>query len=112
MKSEEHDDLWELLGKAKAPQVSPFFSRNVLRALRQEAQQRPSFLAWLRHKWQVAAISTCALLAGGLVLRQRAGVEADFGLLAEQFASSPDYEVVSHLDELIDSEESSVWLAN
>ena len=33
---EEHDELWQLLGKANQPQPSPFFSRNVLRAIREE----------------------------------------------------------------------------
>jgi hypothetical protein len=33
-------------------------------------------------------------------------------LLAEQFSTSPDYQVVNHLDELLDSEKNSVWLDN
>ena len=61
MNTEEHDDLWQLLGRAKAPAASPFFSRNVLRAIREEEQERPGFFAWLRQHWQVTAISTCAL---------------------------------------------------
>ena len=36
MNTEEHDDLWQLLGKARTPSVSPFFSRNVVRAARED----------------------------------------------------------------------------
>jgi hypothetical protein len=31
-------------------------------------------------------------------------------LLAQKVSASPDYDVISHLDELLDSEENSVWL--
>ena len=36
MNNEERDDLWQLLGRAKETAVSPFFSRNVLRSIREE----------------------------------------------------------------------------
>ena len=41
---EEHDELWQLLGQARQPQVSPFFSRNVLRAIRKEEASAPGLL--------------------------------------------------------------------
>jgi hypothetical protein len=50
MKNEEHDDLWELLGRARPVKASPMFSRNVLRAVRQVGGRNPKrgFLEWLR----------------------------------------------------------------
>ena len=53
MNTEEHDDLWHLLGKAKVPEVSPFFSRNVLRALRETAPENGGVLGWLRDRKSV-----------------------------------------------------------
>lgn len=33
--SQEHDAVWDLLGRGTQPVASPFFTRNVLRAIRQ-----------------------------------------------------------------------------
>ncbi len=112
MKTEEQDDLWELLGQAKAPAPSPFFSRNVLRAIREEEQDKPGFFTWLRSHWQVAAISTCAVVvASGFALMQQPEHAPDPVLaLAEEVSVSPDYQVISNLDELLDTERNSIWL--
>jgi hypothetical protein len=112
MNTEEQDDLWELLGRSKAPAPSPFFSRNVLRAIREEAQEKPGFFLWLRRHWQVTAISTCAVtLAAGFALLQQPSRQPDSVLLlAQQVSVSPDYQVISNLDELLDSERNSIWL--
>ena len=113
MNTEEHDDLWHLLAKAKAPAVSPFFSRNVLRAIREEGEEKVRVLAWLRRRWQLATVGTCALLIAGFALTP--GTEQPdqtIMLLAEKVSQSTDYQVISDLDELLASEESSVWLEN
>lgn len=117
MNSEEHDDLWHLLGKARQPTVSPFFSRNVLREVRNLRQEQPGFFAWMRRHWQLTAISTCAaLMATGTFLKSptsdHSAVEDRQQLLAMAVtvSESPDYHVIAHLDELLDSEESSIWL--
>ena len=112
MNTEEHDDLWDLLGKARKPDVSPFFSRNVLRAIREERSQ-PGVLSWFVRAWRVTAAAVCALLIGGFALWQGTGVLHDpTTVLAEQFATSPDFQVVSDLEELMDSEKIAVWLPN
>jgi hypothetical protein len=113
MNTEEHDDLWELLGRAKKPEASPFFSRNVLRALREEQEKKVSVLGWLRAHWRVAAISCGALAVIATVsVRQLTHKERPDTLiaLATQVSVSPDYQVINHLDELLDSEQNSVWL--
>ncbi len=111
MNTDEHDDLWHLLGKARVPEVSPFFSRNVLRAVRAEAVEKSSVLGWLRRRWQVAAVGVCAVLVAGFVLLPRPEpADQATMLLAREVAQSSDYQVISHLDELLASEESSVWL--
>lgn len=111
MNTEEQDDLWQLLGRAKAPAVSPFFSRNVLRAIREEAQEKPGFLFWLSRRWQVAAIGICALaVVASFAVIQQARQPDPVMLLAQEVSVSPDYQVISNLDELLDSERNSVWL--
>ncbi len=118
MNSEEHDDLWHLLGKARQPTVSPFFSRDVIREVRNLRQERSGFFAWLRRHWQIPALGTCAaVLAAGVFIKsahsERLAMEAhqeQLLVMAETVSESPDYQVIAHLDELLDSEESSLWL--
>ena len=111
MNTEEQDDLWELLGRSKAPAPSPFFSRNVLRTLREEKQEKPGFFLWLRLHWRSAAVSACAVaLAATFALVHTEREPDPVMLLAQQVSVSPDYQVISNLDELLDSERNSVWL--
>lgn len=124
MNGDDNDKLWELLGKARPPAVSPFFSRNVLRAVRQEEEARPlSFQRMVQVKlarvarrwaWQIAIAGTCAIaalitVAPNAFMRHHHISSAQTGL-AKQIVGNPDYEVIKHLDELVADEESSVWL--
>jgi hypothetical protein len=113
MNTEEQDDLWRLLGKAGTPSISPFFSRNVVRAVRETAKEKFGVVRWLRSHWAVAAVGACAVMVSGFVLIPRPAPQSEqIVLLAQQFSTSPDYQVVNHLDELLDSEKNSVWLDN
>ena len=113
MNTEEQDDLWRLLGKAGTPSISPFFSRNVVRAARESAQEKFGVIAWLRSRWTIAAVGACAVFVSGFVLIPRPAPQSEqIKSLAQQFSTSPDYQVVNHLDELLDSEKESVWLDN
>jgi len=117
MKTDEQDDLWRLLGRAKAPTVSPFFARNVLRAIREEKQEKPgllAWLAWLNWRWVTLCASASVLLVvSGITFRHTTQPQQQADsvmLLAQQVSTSPDYQVINHLDELLASEETSVWL--
>jgi len=111
MNHEEHDDLWHLLGKAKTPTASPFFARNVLRRLRAEEQERSGVGTWLRQRWQLASIGALAMVLVTVGVARQWQQPADpVALLAYQVSVSPDYQVISDLDELLASEENSVWL--
>jgi hypothetical protein len=88
MNSEEQDALWELLGKAKEPAVSPFFSRNVLRELR------------------IVAVTS---LAGASYVRGRAHASES---AVQKLVKNKDYETIRHLDELLAYEENTIWLEN
>ena len=121
MNADDNDKLWELLGKARQPTVSPFFSRNILRAVREEedAQSSRSVLSRLgrflhRRAWRLAIAGSCAVAALITVAptafvrtHQTAPVQTGF---ARQIVGNPDYEVIKHLDELVADEESSLWL--
>jgi hypothetical protein len=113
MKPDDNDQLWE---------VSPFFARNILRAVRQEEAARPrrSFFARIagfmrRRAWQSALTATCAVAVLGAVspslfVRPHQLQHAEPDGVATQIAANPDYEVITHLDELVADEESSLWL--
>ena len=115
---ERHDDLWRLLGKARPPAVSPFFTRNVLREVRGLRQEQPGFFAILRRRWQltlataaagcIAVVAASQFLGGDL----RNGQTDPLSAIAQQVSDSPDYYVINDLDDLLASEESSVWLDN
>ena len=121
MNADDDDKLWDLLGRAKQPAVSPFFSRNVLRAVREEegapnprAVRSFSLQSWRRWTWRAAWAGACVVAAlvtvtpGGLL---RSGPESALHSgISKQIVGNPDYEVIKHLDELVADEESSVWL--
>lgn len=120
MNQPEHDDLWELLGRARTPAVSPFFARNVVREARAAQEQGSAGTAvgrWLLRFWRLPAMAACAILvAGGAVAnkhRTAATTPVDGQLIAmvQTVSESPDYPIIGHLDELLDSEQNSVWLA-
>jgi hypothetical protein len=111
MNTDERDELWDLLGKAPEPRVSPFFSRNVLRTIREEEPRRSSWFGWFHRGWQLTAAGACAVAIAAAVHFSQQPEETDpVGLLASQVTASPDLHVIGHLDELLDSELNSVWL--
>ncbi len=127
MISDEHeqDELWDLLGKARPVSTSPFFARNVLREIRLQSQERPGFRTWLAAHWRqvsFCAAAACALLIAGTTqfehrqaARRSAVAQAEnqqIFVLASTLSKSADFQVISHLDELLDSEKDSVWLDN
>lgn len=65
MNRDDDQQLWELLGHAAKPHLSPFFARNVLRQIRQEPAK-----SWLRLRILVPAFGVAlALIAGVVFLR-------------------------------------------
>ena len=60
MNRDEDPQLWDLLGQCKRPAASPFFSRDVLRAVRNESQNRSGFAGWFSVRRLVPALSAAA----------------------------------------------------
>ena len=114
MTNDEHDDLWRLLGKARQPDVSPFFSRNVLREIRLSEQERTGGFSWFRRKTLIATAGGFAVVLLSLASFQfavrsfpnRANSDMSF-LLAQQ---GVDIEAISNLDELLAYDENNLWL--
>lgn len=109
MNDDEHDDLWNLLGKAKQVAPSHFLARNVLRSIRSAQQQKPTWIQWLVRKWKLAALCTAGLTLAALNLTLLTPRSKDSAEAVQLAATSPDYEVIVNLDELLASQESSLW---
>lgn len=111
MDADEHDSLWDLLGQARRPDVSPFFARDVLREIRRVRQKHRGLVAWFLRSWRVAVPATAAAIAvvvSTAVLRDNP--KPQHNPLLAQIVSNPDYDVINHLDELSASEENALWL--
>lgn len=108
---EEDDALWRLLGRAKETQPSAFFARNVTREVRALSQEKPTPFRWLLERWPWAASATCAVvLLANFAFQQTPPDSDQLAVIAQEVAESRDYLVITDLDELLASEESSVWL--
>ncbi len=110
MNHDERDNLWELLGRARPAEVSPFFSRNVLRAIREAQPASSRVVTWLMRRWPLVAAAACALVFAGIALMPQPEPVDSVDVLAEYVSASPDYAVIGNLDELLATEQSSVWL--
>ena len=129
MNHDEHDKLWELLGKAGERKASPFFVNKVMHAMRRQDMDRKeepvTIWMWLRLRWFIpAAAGVCALLAAFNLLQGPATSPSPKALssadpltsadaLAEMVAviSSETEEYDTPLTDLIATEDNSVWLA-
>lgn len=104
--TEEQDDLWQLLGKARPTVVSPFFSRNVLREIRLTPRKKEGAFSWLRARWRAASLAAAALA----LLAVNVGHYWPRPETQRPPAEIADYEVINHLDELLAYEQNSIWV--
>ena len=125
----ERDALWELMGKASRPASSLRFTQDVLRAVRQEKEIKPSWKAWFAKIFTQCAPSfaaaTAVLAIGGLawlgqyspsvpgsddkILQQISALDKTDSPIV---ASQEDFDLVSNLDTLLASEEHQAWIAD
>jgi hypothetical protein len=116
MKREEDSELWDLLGKAAEPAaISPFFARDVLRRVRQEPTWRDRLTGWFRPARLIPAAGVAvAIIAASMALHQPQrnddGVDDPPDVVAN--IDPQDYDAVVDLDDLLASEDDSVWTEN
>jgi hypothetical protein len=60
MHRDDDRQLWDLLGQAAAPKVSPFFARNVVRQVRAESEPARPRTSW--SLWRILVPATAAAL--------------------------------------------------
>jgi hypothetical protein len=109
MNREDDERLWDLLGAARQPEASPFFARNILRRIREEGSG-PSRL-W--HGWRrlvpvsgIVVATAAIFVAYSFSFRPAAGSGDDEAIAKIDIQ---DYQVVADLDDLLASDENSLW---
>jgi hypothetical protein len=116
MNHDESDELWELLGRARPVRPSPFFSRNVLRAIREDAPEvEPGFFEWLCRGWNALAAATAVAVVLFFALRTGGPVPAGTKLAVgdaaiEQVLASDEFAVIANLETLLSVDDNEIWL--
>jgi hypothetical protein len=111
MKREDDQQLWDLLGQAAEPKLSPFFARNVVRTIR----HRPQVFGWLAAlvsaRRLVPAAGLAAAIVAAMLAIHRPTVQKSTDSTPEIIAKidPQDYDVIADLDELLVTDESSLW---
>ena len=109
MNDPERDQLWDLLGKAKVAEPSPFFTAKTVGAVRKLQADRRSFWAnWARFGLPGALAGALAVFFTVFSVRTEPKIETKPVVAAQTEPS--DLELIADLDSALSSEESSVWL--
>lgn len=99
---EEHDKaLWDLLGKSETVKDSPLFSRNVLRAVRNEKQRVLVF------HWRAWLLPSTACVT---ILIALATLLPSFTPNIVLHTQADDLEMMRQVDQLIAAESNDGWL--
>jgi hypothetical protein len=111
MERQDDKELWDILGRVPGPTLSPFFARNVLRKIRQDATRLDRARNWFSLRRLVAA-SAVAIVVVGMAIATHHPVSRttsanDLDVVAK--IDPQDYDVVADLDELIAWDENNVW---
>jgi hypothetical protein len=112
MEPQDDKELWDILGRVPEPMLSPFFARNVLRKIRQEATRFERTRNWFSLRRLVAASAVAIVVVGMAIathhpVSSRTGSANDLDVVAK--IDPQDYDVVADLDELIAWDENTVW---
>lgn len=108
MNRDDDQQLWDLLGKASSPELSPFFARHVVRKIREGAETRKAGIwHWLTPGRLVPLTGALAALVIGVAVFHGPARKADVQPL--QSANPPtlamadidDSDVAADLDDLV-----------
>lgn len=113
MKREDDQQLWDLLGRTRPVEVSPFLARNVVRTIRERPHRFERLRSWLRPRVLVPATGLAvAAIVALLAVHRPASLNltpADDTPAAIAAIDPQDYDVVADLDELMAADESNLW---
>jgi hypothetical protein len=113
MHRDDDRHLWDLLGSAAQPEVSPFFARNVLRRVREDFDQERPSRVWLSWRRLLPASGALAVITAFFIAYTSSfppAPSAENDVVAK--IDAQDYEVVADLDNLLASDESNLWEDN
>lgn len=68
MNRDDDQHLWDILGRAAPTRLSPFFSRNVLRQVRQQPRLLGRAPAWLTFKLAIPASAVAVAVMAAVIL--------------------------------------------
>jgi hypothetical protein len=107
MKRDDDQELWDLLGQAPEPKISPFFARNVLREIRKPSDWA-TLRGWLNPRRLVPALGAAAALIAVVSLRMHTSI-APLAAPSDTLANidAQDYEVIADLDDLLASDDNN-----
>jgi hypothetical protein len=111
MKREDDQQLWDLLGRAPKAELSPFFARDVVRSIRERSARFDWLRGWLS-PWRLVPVTGAAIavIATILAVHQPASRNpADSPPDVIVRIDPQDYDVVADLDELLATDETSLW---
>jgi hypothetical protein len=108
MKRDDDQELWDLLGHAAEPKISPFFARNVLREIRKPSEWT-TLRGWLNPRRLIPATGVATALIAVAFLRMHTAIAPLAGPSSDELASgdAQDYEVMADLDDLLASDDSN-----
>jgi hypothetical protein len=115
MKREDDEQLWDLLGRAAERKVSPFFARNVLRQIRPRPRFPRRVVRWASWRQLIpasglAVAAVTAILFVHRVAAPHSGPDKTLDVVAVVARIDPqDYEVVADLDDLLASDDNTLW---
>jgi hypothetical protein len=108
MKREDDQELWDLLGQAAEPKISPFFARNVLREIRKSGGWT-TLRGWLNLRRLIPASGMAVVLIAAVLLRMQTAVDPLAGPPSDMLANvdAQEYEVIADLDDLLASDDNN-----
>ncbi len=96
----EQDALWDLLGKARQTEASPYFTRKVLRAVQEEV--RPGFSFALLLRWLIPVSATAAVVIGWSAYSwQQDEKTAEFNAY---------FDMAADIQSLVVQDDTSIWI--
>lgn len=101
-----------MLAKGTSPELSPFFARNVVRQVRQAGDWRENVMRWFRPRVLIPASALAVfIMVSGISLHSKFKIDGAEDNPPETVAviEPQDYEVVADLDDLLASDDDSVW---